>query len=43
MTYKVIIVHAFHEFTQPVAWLENLKKYMNPGSALAIPDRDPDR
>ncbi len=39
----VVIVHAFHEFTQPVAWLENLKKYMKPGSILAILDRDPDR
>ena len=39
----VVIVHAFHEFTQPVAWLENLKKYMKPGATLAILDRDPDR
>ena len=39
----VVIIHAFHEFTQPVAWLENLKKYMKSGSTLAILDRDPDR
>ncbi len=39
----VVIVHAFHEFTQPVAWLENLKKYMKSGAVLAILDRDPDR
>jgi len=39
----VVIIHAFHDFTQPAAWLENLKKYMNPGTTLAILDRDPDR
>ncbi|RPJ69655.1 MAG: class I SAM-dependent methyltransferase [Acidobacteria bacterium] len=39
----VVVVHAFHEFDQPVVWLVNLKKYLRPGGALAIIDRDPDR
>lgn len=39
----VVIVHAFHDFSQPVAWLRNLKKYMKPGASLAILDRDPER
>ena len=39
----VVVVHAFHEFDQPVDWLVNLKKYLRPGASLAIIDRDPDR
>jgi ubiquinone/menaquinone biosynthesis C-methylase UbiE len=39
----VVIVHAFHDFTKPVEWLKNLKKYMKPGASLAILDRDPKR
>jgi tRNA A58 N-methylase Trm61 len=37
----VVIVHAFHDFTQPVAWLRNVKKYLRPGATVAIIDRDP--
>jgi len=37
----VVIVHAFHDFTQPVAWLRNVKKYLGPGATVAIIDRDP--
>jgi ubiquinone/menaquinone biosynthesis C-methylase UbiE len=37
----VVIVHAFHDFTQPVEWLRNVKKYLRPGATVAIIDRDP--
>ena len=37
----VVIVHAFHDFSQPVEWLENARKYLRPGAAVAIIDRDP--
>jgi ubiquinone/menaquinone biosynthesis C-methylase UbiE len=37
----VVIVHAFHDFSQPVEWLRNVKKYLRPGAAVAIIDRDP--
>jgi ubiquinone/menaquinone biosynthesis C-methylase UbiE len=37
----VVIVHAFHDFSQPVEWLRNVKQYLRPGAAVAIIDRDP--
>jgi len=37
----VVVVHAFHDFSQPVEWLVNLRKYLRPGAAVAIIDRDP--
>ncbi len=37
----VVIVHAFHDFSQPVSWLRNTRKYLKPGAAVAIIDRDP--
>lgn len=37
----VVVVHAFHDFSRPVEWLVNLKKYLRPGATLAIIDRDP--
>ena len=37
----VVVVHAFHDFSKPVDWLVNLKKYLRPGATLAIIDRDP--
>jgi len=37
----VVIVHAFHDFSQPVDWLRNVKQYLRPGATLAIIDRDP--
>jgi ubiquinone/menaquinone biosynthesis C-methylase UbiE len=37
----VVIVHAFHDFSQPVEWLRNVKKYLRPGAAVAVIDRDP--
>jgi ubiquinone/menaquinone biosynthesis C-methylase UbiE len=37
----IVIVHAFHDFSQPVAWLINARKYLRPGGTIAIIDRDP--
>jgi SAM-dependent methyltransferase len=37
----VVVVHAFHDFSQPVEWLVNAKKYLRPGGAVAIIDIDP--
>lgn len=37
----VVIVHAFHDFSRPVDWLVNLKKYLRPGATVAIIDQDP--
>jgi len=37
----VVVVHAFHDFGQPVEWLVNLKKYLRPDATVAIIDRDP--
>ena len=39
----VVVVHAFHDFSQPVEWLVNLKKYLRPGGSVAIIDVDPTR
>ncbi len=39
----VVVVHAFHDFSQPVEWLVNLKGYLRPGGAVAIIDRDPEQ
>jgi SAM-dependent methyltransferase len=39
----VVIVHAFHDFSRPVEWLNNLKKYLRPGATVAIIDRDPEQ
>jgi ubiquinone/menaquinone biosynthesis C-methylase UbiE len=37
----IVIVHAFHDFSQPVEWLRNAKGYLRPGATVAIIDRDP--
>jgi len=37
----IVIVHAFHDFSQPVEWLRNVRKYLRPGATVAIIDRDP--
>ncbi len=39
----VIVVHALHDFSKPVEWMVNLKKYLRPGGTLAVIDIDPDR
>ena len=33
---KVVMLRALHDFTQKVAWLRNLKKYMKPDALLII-------
>jgi len=37
----IVVVHAFHDFSQPVEWLRNAKKYLRLGATVAIIDRDP--
>ena len=37
----IVIVHAFHDFGQPVEWLRNARNYLRPGATIAIIDRDP--
>jgi ubiquinone/menaquinone biosynthesis C-methylase UbiE len=37
----IVVVHAFHDFSRPVDWLVNAKKYLRPGGAVAIIDIDP--
>ena len=39
----IVIVHAFHDFSQPVEWLRNARKYVKKGGKLVIIDKDPDR
>ncbi len=39
----VVLVHAFHDFDEPVAWLVNVRKYLRAGATVAIIDRDPAR
>ncbi len=39
----LVVVHAFHDFSKPVEWLVNAKKYLRAGATVAIIDRDPDK
>jgi ubiquinone/menaquinone biosynthesis C-methylase UbiE len=39
----IVVVHAFHDFSQPVEWLVSAKGYLRPGGAVAIIDRDPEQ
>ncbi len=39
----VVVVHALHDFSRPVEWMVNLKKYLRPGGTLAVIDIDPAR
>jgi ubiquinone/menaquinone biosynthesis C-methylase UbiE len=39
----VVIVHAFHDFSRPVEWLTNLRKYLRPGATVAVIDCDPEQ
>jgi len=39
----VVVVHALHDFSQPVEWMVNLKKYMRPGATLAVIEVNPER
>lgn len=37
----VMMVYAIHDFERPVAFLENLKRYLKPGASVVILDQDP--
>jgi ubiquinone/menaquinone biosynthesis C-methylase UbiE len=37
----VVMVYALHDFSRPVAFLQNLKKYLKPGGRVVILDQDP--
>ena len=39
----IVMMIAFHDFTKPIKWLKNAKKYMKADGQLVIIDRDPDR
>ena len=39
----VIMVYVFHDLSDPVALMKNTNKYLHPGGAVVIVDRDPDR
>ncbi|MBN1559054.1 methyltransferase domain-containing protein [candidate division KSB1 bacterium] len=39
----VIMMLAFHEFTRPVEWMQNVVPSMKPGARLVIIERDPER
>jgi len=39
----VIMILAFHDFTKPTEWLQNVVPSLKPGAPLVIIDRDPDR
>jgi ubiquinone/menaquinone biosynthesis C-methylase UbiE len=38
----VMMVYALHDFSRPVAFLQNLKKYLKPGGTVVILDQDPE-
>jgi len=38
----VVMVYALHDFSHPVAFLQNLKKYLKPGGTVVILDQNPD-
>ncbi len=39
----VVMMIAFHDFTKPVKWLKNTKKYLKSDGQIVIIDRDPER
>lgn len=39
----IVVVHALHDFSQPVEWLVTAKGYLRPGGAIAVIDRDPEQ
>ena len=38
----VVMVYALHDFSRPVAFLQNLRRYLAPGGRVAILDQDPE-
>ncbi len=39
----IIMMTAFHDFTKPVKWMQNVISYMKAGAKLVIIDQDPDK
>lgn len=39
----VVMMNAFHDFTEPTRWMKNVVSSMKPGAHLVIIDRDPDK
>jgi ubiquinone/menaquinone biosynthesis C-methylase UbiE len=39
----VTMMTAFHDFTKPVEWMNNVKKYLKPDAKLVIIDGDPEK
>jgi ubiquinone/menaquinone biosynthesis C-methylase UbiE len=39
----VVMMRAFHDFTKPVEWMKNVKKYLKPEAKLVIIDGDPEK
>jgi ubiquinone/menaquinone biosynthesis C-methylase UbiE len=39
----VVIMNAFHDFTEPTTWMKNVVPSMKRGAALVIIDRDPQK
>jgi ubiquinone/menaquinone biosynthesis C-methylase UbiE len=37
----IVMVYALHDFARPVAFLGNLKKYLEPGGTVVVLDQDP--
>jgi ubiquinone/menaquinone biosynthesis C-methylase UbiE len=37
----VVMVYALHDFSRPVAFLQNLKKYLKPAGTVVVLDQDP--
>lgn len=39
----IVILRAFHDFTEPIEWMENSYKYLQPEGRMIIIDMDPER
>ncbi|MBE0558708.1 MAG: class I SAM-dependent methyltransferase, partial [Proteobacteria bacterium] len=39
----VVMMNAFHDFTEPTTWMRNVIPSMKPSATLVIIDRDPDK
>ena len=39
----VIMRYVFHDLTEPIAWMKNVKQYMNPDALLVIIDMAPEK
>ncbi len=39
----VVMIIVYHDLTEPVDFMQNLKHYLKPGAPVVIIDRDPER